>query len=364
MMLFSLPIRIAGQETDIQLANPAIGSGRLARFFLADGGAMQRANQVMGATDWVLLVCLASLWGGSFFFSKVALAELRPFTVVLGRVSIAAAVLHVVVIASGHRMPGSIKLWSQFFVMGALNNLLPFSLIFWGQTRIASGLAAILNSTTPLFTAVFAHFLTRDERLTPNRLVGILLGIAGVSAMMGEEALGGLSGHVIAQIAVLGAAACYGLAGIYGRRFKGITPVVTATGQVTATSIMILPVALIADQPWTLAMPSALTWGAVVGLAVLSTALAYILYFRILATAGPTNLLLVTFLIPVSALLLGTMILGEHLGARHLGGMALIALGLAAMDGRPLQLFKRSLIARRAPSRPPLRIEHSPQSPP
>jgi drug/metabolite transporter (DMT)-like permease len=224
--------------------------------------------------------------------------------------------------------------------MGALNNLLPFSLIFWGQTQIASGLASILNSTTPLFTVVLAHFFTRDERLTTNRLTGVLFGLLGVAVMLGPDALYGLHANMLAQIAVLGAAICYAFAGIFGRRFRGAPPLVTAAGQVGATSVMMLPIVLIADRPWTLPMPSLQTFGAVVALALLSTALAYVIYFRILAVAGATNLLLVTFLIPVSALLLGMSILGERLDLRHFGGMALIAFGLAAIDGRPLRYVK------------------------
>jgi drug/metabolite transporter (DMT)-like permease len=300
-------------------------------------------NKVMGPLEWCLLIILSILWGGSFFFSKVALAELPPLTLVFGRVCVAAVALNLTVYATGNRMPRSLKTWSSLFVMGALNNLIPFSLIFWGQTQIASGLASILNSTTPLFTVVLAHLFTRDERMTTNRLSGVLLGLLGIAVMIGPDALHGLGANVLAQIAVLGAAISYGFAGNFGRRFKGLPPLVTAAGQVTATSVMMLPIMLVADRPWTLPLPSVGTCGAVVALALLSTALAYVIYFRILAVAGATNLLLVTFLIPVSALLLGTSILGERFDPRHFGGMALIALGLAAIDGRPLRYLKNWL---------------------
>jgi drug/metabolite transporter (DMT)-like permease len=291
-------------------------------------------NQVMGRVEWLLLITLATLWGGSFFFSKVALAELPPFTVVLGRVGLAAVALNVLVLVSGQRLPGSPRLWGALLAMAALNNVLPFSLIVYGQTRIASGLAAILNATTPLFTVVLAHLLTDDERLSTNRLGGVLLGLAGVVVMIGPEALGGLGLHLFAQLAVLGAALSYAFAGIFGRRFRSVPPLTTATGQLTASTFMMLPVALLVDRPWTLPLPSLQIWGALVGLALLSTAVAYVLYFRILAAAGATNLLLVTFLIPVSALLLGMTILGERLDPRHFAGMALIGLGLVAIDGR------------------------------
>ncbi len=299
------------------------------------------ANKVMGPVEWVLLVVLAILWGGSFFFGKLALAEVPPFTIVFVRVCLAAVALHVIVLASGLRMPTSLSTWAMFFTMGALNNLIPFSLIFWGQTQIPSGLASILNSTTPLFTVVLAHFLTRDERLTANRVAGVLFGVAGVAVMIGSDALAGLGVHVLAQVAVLGAAFSYACAGIFGRRFQGTPPLITAAGQVTGTSLMMLPIMLAVDRPWTLPMPGLRTWGAMVGLALLCTAVGYVIYFRILAKAGATNLLLVTFLIPVSALLLGTWILGEQLDLKHFAGMGLIALGLGAIDGRPLRFLRQ-----------------------
>ncbi len=303
------------------------------------------ANKVMGPAEWLLLLALAMLWGGSFFFAKLALAELHPFTLVLGRVGLAALALNLAAYASGHRMPTTLRPWGAFLVMGALNNLLPFCLIFWGQTEIASGLAAILNATTPLFAVVLAHFLTRDERMTAGRLTGVLLGVLGVVAMIGPGALAGLSLHVLAQTAVLGAALSYACAGIFGRRFAGTPPLVTAAGQLTGTTLMMLPLALVIDRAWTLPAPALGTWGALAALALLSTAAAYVIYFRILAAAGATNLLLVTFLIPPSALLLGATFLGERLDQAAFIGMALIGLGLAAIDGRPLARLRARLRA-------------------
>jgi drug/metabolite transporter (DMT)-like permease len=291
----------------------------------------------MGPIEWVLLLVLSVLWGGSFFFVKLAVAELPPSTIVVGRVGLAALALNLLVRAAGHRMPGDRGSWVAFFAMGTLNNLIPFSLIVWAQTQIPSGLAAILNGATPLFTVLLAHWLTADERLTWNRLLGVVLGLAGVTVMIGMEALLGLGLHVLAELAILVATVSYAFAGIFGRRFKGQPPLVTATGQVTATTVMMLPIVLIVDRPWALAMPAPVTLAAVGGLALLSTALAYVIFFRILAVAGATNLLLVTLLIPVSALLLGHSILGEGLALQHVLGMALIGLGLAAIDGRALK---------------------------
>jgi drug/metabolite transporter (DMT)-like permease len=267
---------------------------------------------------------------------------------VFARVAIGALALLVLVHAAGLRLPRELRLWRAFFVMGALNNLIPFSLIVWGQTAITGGLAAILNATTPLFTVVLAHLLTRDERLTPAKLAGVAAGFLGVAIMIGPEVLGGLGTGglglaVLAQLAVLAAAVSYAFAGIYGRRFRATPPLITATGQVTASTLLLCPLALMIDRPWTLALPEpAVTWaalGALLGLGLLSTAAAYVIYFRILASAGATNLLLVTFLIPVSAILLGVMVLSEQLTAAQLAGMGLIAIGLAAIDGRVLRWF-------------------------
>jgi len=294
-------------------------------------------NRSMTSGEWLLLLTLALLWGGSFFFGKVVLAELPPFTAVLGRVGIAALILIVLVRLAGRRLPGDAGNWLSFAVMGALNNVVPFSLIMWGQTQIASGLASILNAMTPLSTVVLAHLLTRDEKLTPLRLAGVLLGLAGVVTLVGPAALTGLGGDVVAQLACLAATVSYGCAGIYGRRFRGAPPLVTAAGQVIGSAVLILPVALLVDAPWRLAMPSLTTWAALGGAALLSTALAYVVYFRILATAGATNLLLVTFLMPVVALLLGAGVLDERIDAAQVAGMLLIALGLATIDGRLLR---------------------------
>lgn len=295
-------------------------------------------NKTMGVAEWALLIGLSVLWGGSFYFVGVAVDGLPPFTIVVLRVGIAALVLNVAVLAMGLRMPSDRRAWVAFFSMGFLNNLMPFSLIVWGQTHIASGLASILNATTPLCTVMVAHFLTSDEKMNAGRLAGVVIGFTGVVLMIGPEALKGLGVDVFAQLAVLGAAIAYAFAGVFGRRFRrmGMAPLITATGQVTASTLMLVPVALVVDRPWTLPMPTAEIWGAIVGLALLSTALAYILYFRILATAGATNLLLVTFLIPISAILLGATLLGERLAPEHFAGMVLIGLGLAAIDGRPL----------------------------
>lgn len=286
-------------------------------------------------SEWGLLGLLSLLWGGSFFFAKIAVGALPPLTVVLVRVAIAAAALLLYLRLRRIPVPSSVTVWGALFGMGVLNNLVPFSLIFWGQTFIDSGLASIINATTPIFSLVVAHLLTEDEKLSARKLVGIGLGIAGVAVLLrGQGSLG--SGALWGIAACLGAALSYGFANTFGRRFKtmGMTPAATAFGQLLATSVMALPMVLLIDTPWRLSLPGLTVWASLIGLALLSTALAYIIFFHLLATAGATNTSLVTLLIPPSAILLGTAFLGEHLSATQFGGMGLIGLGLLILDGR------------------------------
>jgi drug/metabolite transporter (DMT)-like permease len=298
-------------------------------------------KQVMGPVEWDLLLVLALLWGGSFFFSKIAVGELPPLTVVLCRVVLAALALNIVVLLGGRRMPADPRLWGAFFVMGVLNNVIPFSLIFWGQTQIASGLAAILNATTPLFTVLVAHVATKDEKLSASRLIGVFAGVIDVAAMIGPGAFAGGGGSTLAKTAVLGAALSYAFAAIWGRRFRGVPSMIAANGQLSASALVMTPVALLADRPWSLAFPSPRVVWALSALALLSTAAGYIIYFALLARVGATNVLLVTLLIPPSALLLGALFLAEAVEPRDLAGLACIAAGLAAIDGRLLRRLQR-----------------------
>jgi drug/metabolite transporter (DMT)-like permease len=302
-------------------------------------------QKVMGAREWAMLLILSVLWGGSFFFIGVAVKELPPLTIMMLRVGCAAITLHLIVRLMGQWMPRDPRVWLAFGGMGLLNNVIPQTLIVWGQTQIPSGLASILNATTPLFGVLVAHFFTSDEKMTGKKFTGVIIGFIGVAIMVGPAALGGLGSHIWAQVAVLLASGFYGISGVYGRRFKqmGVTPMMTATGQLTASTLMLTPLALLVDHSWTLTQPSLAAWSAIAGLAVLSTALAYLIFFRILASSGATNLMLVTFLIPVSAVFLGSLFLGEQLEAKHFIGMACIAAGLAAIDGRLLAKFKRQI---------------------
>lgn len=292
------------------------------------------SQPVMDLSDWLLLLLLSLLWGASFFFGKIAVAEWPPLAVVLARVGMAAAALLLVLRLSGQSMRVGGRMWLAFFGMGLLNNLIPFGLIFWGQTQIASGLASILNATTPLFGVIVAHFFGRDENVTGLKLAGISAGIVGVAILTGPDAIDGLGGSLLPQLACLAAALSYGFAALFGRRFRELPPLVTAAGQVSATTVMTIPLLVLLDPPWLLPLPSAKVTLSLVGLALLSTALAYVIFFRVMRRAGGTNVVLVTFLIPVSAILLGWGILGEALLPRHFWGMAAIAAGLALIDGR------------------------------
>lgn len=301
-------------------------------------------NISMNARVWAMLIVLSMLWGGSFFFVGVVVTDLPPLTIVALRVGIAAITLWIIALMIGLRPPKELRVWGAFLGMGLLNNIVPFAFIVWGQTQIASGLASILNAATPIFAVVVAGILLPDERVTPLKLVGVGIGFVGVVVMIGLPAPSG-GGSFIAQLAIIAAALSYAFAGVYGRRFKAmkINPIITAAGQVTASTIVLTPVALMVDGPLDVVAMSGDTWAAIAGLAVLSTAVAYVLYFKILELAGATNVLLVTLLVPVSAILLGSLFLNESLEVIHFVGMLLIAIGLSAIDGR---LWRRIKLAK------------------
>ena len=301
--------------------------------------APTNTNLTMTPYAWGMLVTLSIVWGGTFFFQEIAVQELPVFTIVSIRVLIAALLLWAVTALTANTLPSGVKIWGALFLLALVNNVIPFTLIVWGQQEISSGLAAILNATVPLFTVVIAHFVTTDEKLTRAKFAGVIIGLVGVVVIIGEDALEGIGLAVLAQLAVLVASLAYTFGGLYGRKIQamGLTPLGISTGQLIASSVILIPVALLVDEPWTLSLPGTEIIIAVIALASVSTAFAYILFFRILATAGATNLMLVTFLIPVSALALGILILGEVLETRHIVGLLCIGAGLAAIDGRLLR---------------------------
>lgn len=299
-------------------------------------------HQRMSLSEWTILLLLSVLWGGSFLFNKIALDSFPPLTMVLLRAALSSLLIYAYIRFTGGRLTRSPKVWVGFVILGFLNIALPLALFAWSQQHIGAGLASILCATTPLFSVVAGHALTRDEKATPGKIAGVVFGIIGVVVMMGGDALQGIGKDLVPQIACLVASAAYAFASLYARRFQGwgVAPAEVAAGQMITTTLMLLPLAGMVDRPWTLPAPLATAVLAIIALALLSSALAYILYFRLLETVGATNALLTTFLTPVTAIVLGIAILGEALEPRHWAGMGLIGLGLAAIDGRIFTLFR------------------------
>jgi len=289
----------------------------------------------MGLAEWSMLIVLSMLWGASYFFVEIALIEWSPLLIVAVRVSVAALVIWAIVLAAGLPIPRSRSAWTAFVVMGLLNNIVPFLLIVWGQKEVASGLAAILNASTPIFTVVVAGALLKDERMTASKLWGAVLGFVGVVVLIGPSALTGLDADLLAQLAILTAGLSYSFAGVYARRFPAmdVNPIVVAAGQLLMSSVVMVVLVWVFEAPEQLLTSTVKVWVAVGAMAIFSTALAYILYFRLIATAGATNALLVTLLIPVTAIILGSVFLGERLHSTHFVGMAVIGLGLLVIDG-------------------------------
>ena len=290
----------------------------------------------MGPAEWGLLILLGGIWGGSFFFARVAVAEIPPLTLVLLRVGIAAIALHLWLALRGPSFALALPHWQLFLALGITNNVIPFSLIFLGQTELGAGIASVLNSTTPFWTIVIANAVTSDEKLSWNKVVGVLFGIAGTAIMIGPGLIAGLGGPVWAKFALIGASVSYAVALLVARRLRVVPPTVVATGQLTVSTLVMLPIALLAGGSAGFIGTSAHVWAAVFGLALLSTSFAYLLYFVIIARAGATNASLVTLIVPVSAILLGALFLGERLELFDFAGMALIAIGLVTIDGRLL----------------------------
>lgn len=294
----------------------------------------------MGPAEWAMMTALALLWSLTFFIVEIALREIGPFWLVTGRVAFGAATLWILVLALGVRRPGSLADWRDLLVMGLLNNAIPFTCIFWGQVYITSGLASILNATTPIFTVIIAHILLTDEKATPLKSVGVLFGIAGVIVLIGPEALQGIGGDLWGQIAVICAAISYGFASVWGRRLARLPSMTNSAGMLTMSTMLMIPVSLYAEGTPRLDLSWG-TWTSILVLGIACSGLAYILFFRILERAGATNLVLVTLMIPPGTILLGVVFLDESLTVPAIIGMGLIFIGLAFVDGR---LFRRRSI--------------------
>jgi drug/metabolite transporter (DMT)-like permease len=291
----------------------------------------------MGLTEWGMLILLGVIWGGSFFLARVAVAEIAPLTLVLLRVGIAAIALHAYLLIRGPSFSLALPHWPLFLALGITNNVIPFSLIFFGQTVLGAGVAAVLNATTPFWTIILANALTSDEKISLNKVLGVILGIAGTAVMIGPGLIAGLGGPVWAKFALIGAALSYAVALLVARRLRNLPPSIAATGQLTVSTVIMLPVVLATGGLGTLGGTSAGVWAAVLGIALVSSAYGYLLYFTLIRRAGATNASLVTLIVPVSAILLGALFLAERLELFELGGMALIAVGLLTIDGRVLR---------------------------
>lgn len=293
-----------------------------------------RFQRRMSRRGWVMLLTLGAIWGASFFFARIAVQEIPPLPLVLLRVALAALVVHAVLVVMRISFAPALPHWLAFLGLAVLNNIIPFSLMFAGQTEIGAGLASVLNATNPFWTMLLANGLLPDERLTARKAAGIVLGIAGTAVMVGPGLIGGLGGPVWAKFALIGTAVSYAFGAIYARRFVGLRPELMAAGQLTASTAIMLPIILLTADLGFVATASATAWSAVAALAVLATAIGYFIYFRLLEETGATNTSLVTLIVPVSAILLGVSFLGERLESFELAGMGLIGLGLLVIDGR------------------------------
>ena len=312
--------------------------------------AQPMIRSVMNRSDWLILLVLALIWGGAFMFIGVAVRHVHPLTYVWLRLSIAALAMWAFLRMKGQPLGLPREVWGSMLLLALLNNALPFTLFGWGQTHIASGLASILNATTPIWGVVVAHLFTQDERMTPRKIAGVLLGFGGVATMIGPALLQNIGTDALAQLACVMASLCYALAAVWARRFRrmGLSPMSVTTGQLTAGALMMLPLALFIDQPWAQPFPALTAVAAITALALLCTAFGYVLYFRLIDRAGATNALLVTLLVPPVAILLGALFLSEQLAVQDFLGLGLIALGLAAIDGRLLSLLERPTVYRQA----------------
>ena len=299
-------------------------------------------NSEMTGREWAILLVLAVIWGGAFLFIGVAVRHVEPLTYVWLRLTIAAGAMLIFLKLRGGKLGLPREAWGSILLLALLNNALPFTLFGWGQTHIASGLASILNATTPIWGVIVAHLFTADERINPRKLTGVLLGFGGVAVMIGPALLANVGTDALAQLACICASLSYALAAVWARRFRriGVSPMAVTTGQLTAGALMMLPLAMLVDRPWTQPMPPVSAWAAIGALAIFCTALGYVLYFRLIETAGATNALLVTLLVPPFAILFGTLFLNEALAPQDFFGLALIALGLAAIDGRLVRRFR------------------------
>lgn len=295
---------------------------------------------IMGATEYGLIVLQSMLWGSTFFFVALVGPGMEPMTMSVVRLIPAVAILLIVVAAFGLRQPASLRDWGLFTVLAAFNNVIPFLLITYAQREVTGGIAAVFNATAPLFSLMFAALILPNEPLSWRRLAGIVIGIAGVAVLIGAaEAASSLS----AKVMLLAAASCYAIANVVTRLyFSNIyPPFVVASAQMSASLVLATALALAIEQPWTLPTPAIGTIGLVMVMGVLGSAFASLCHFTVLKRAGPTNALLVTIILPMTPIVLGTLFLGDHFTLRDGIGAAIIAASLIVIDGRLLRRFSR-----------------------
>jgi drug/metabolite transporter (DMT)-like permease len=291
-------------------------------------------RHIMGFRNFLWLMFLATLWGPSFLFIKVAVGEIPPLTLVTGRVGLAALLLYVILRSQGRNLPKFGTVWKHFAIVGFFSNALPFVLFSWGEQYIDSALAAILNGTTPLFTIVLAHFLISDDRITPMKAMGTLVGFGGLVLLISPSLMGGVQLTTWGLLAATMAAFSYGIAIVYTRNhLRGLPRLVAPTAQLAMATLYMVPLSLIIEQPFRLPLPSWPAIGSLITLAVLGTALAFVIYYSLLERTSATYVSMVTYLAPVIGVALGVIILGEQLGWTTYAGCGLILVGVMVVNG-------------------------------
>jgi drug/metabolite transporter (DMT)-like permease len=280
--------------------------------------------------EFGLLVLLATLWGASYTFIKLGVATIPPTTLIAARTLIAGLLLLVVMRARGLSLPRDADTWRRFMLQAFLNSVIPWTLIAWSERSLDAGLATILNSTSPMFTFFLTLAITRHETLSLRKLLGVLTGMAGICLIVGVQALSGLGQQLVAEIAVVVATICYAGAAIFSRGFKGLDPMAPAAGSLLAGAAVLLPVSLVVDRPWTLA-PSISSMLALLGLAVFSTAFAFVIYFRLIQTLGSVSTTAQSYLRVPIGVALGVLFLGESLTQTAWIGLVCVFIGVAAM---------------------------------
>jgi drug/metabolite transporter (DMT)-like permease len=293
-------------------------------------------NRLRSGHDWALLSALVVMWGSSFMFNKLGVATVPPLTLVAGRLTLGALTLLLLLYGRGLRLPPLGSIWIAYGVLGIVGNALPFFLITWGQQVVDSALAGILMAGMPLATLVLAHFLVQGERMTGMRVFGFALGFLGIVFLMEPAAVAGIGGaarQVISQLSILCGALCYSANSVMARLLVRSDFLVAATATLLVSALFVIPLALVVDEPWNL-RPSFSSTAAIVWLGVGPTAIATILYFRLISSAGPTFMSLVNYLSPAIAVFLGVVLLGEEPGVNAYAGLVLILTGIAISQWR------------------------------